>query len=103
MAYRLNITELAHEDLSNIIAYIAVELGNKPAAIHFIEEVEQCYGRLKENPHLYELCRDPRLKMDGYRKVVINHYVLVYKIDEPAKAVIVYRFFYGRQDYIKLI
>lgn len=103
MAYKLNVTELAHEDLSNIISYMAVELSNKPAAIHFIEEVEKCYGRLKENPLIYEECRDPRLKMEGCRKIAINHYVLVYKINEPAKTVIVYRFFYGRQDYTKLI
>lgn len=103
MAYKLSVTELAHEDLSNIISYMAVELSNKPAALHFIEEVEKCYGRLKENPLIYEECRDPRLKMEGYRKIAINHYVLVYKINEPAKTVIVYRFFYGRQDYTKLI
>jgi plasmid stabilization system protein ParE len=103
MAYKLSVTELAHEDLSNIISYMAVELSNKPAAVQFIGEVEKCYDRLKENPLIYEECRDPRLKMMGYRKVVVNHYVLIYKIDEKAKTVIVYRFFYGRQDYAKLI
>ena len=103
MAYKLNVTELAHEDLFNIVAYIAVELSNKPAAIHFVDEVEDCYIRLKENPYLYELCRDPRLKMEGYRKAVISHYVLVYKFNEPANEVVIYRFFYGRQDYTKLI
>lgn len=52
---------------------------------------------------MYERCYDIRLEKEGYRKATIKNYVLVYKINEAAKAVIIYRFFYGAQDYVKLI
>ena len=101
--YRLVVSELAHSDLDNIISYIAVQLANPLAAATFLDEVEKCYGYLKNNPFIYERCHDAFLEKEAYRKATIKNYVLVYKVDETAKAVIIYRFFYGAQDYINLI
>jgi toxin ParE1/3/4 len=101
--YRLVVSEFAHEDLDNIISYIAVQLANPIAATNVLNEVEKCYGYLKSNPLMYERCHDARLEKEGYRKAAIKNFVLVYKVDEAAKAVIICRFFYGAQDYVKLI
>ncbi|KLU63645.1 plasmid stabilization system protein [Desulfosporosinus acididurans] len=101
--YRLVVTELANEDLDNIISYIAIQLDNPMAAATFLDDVERCYGFLNSKPFMYERCHDVRLEADGYRKVTINNYVLVYKVDEMKKIVIIYRFFYGAQNYILLI
>jgi plasmid stabilization system protein ParE len=48
--YRLVVSELAHEDLDNIVSYIAIHLANPVAALNFLNEVEKCYGFLKSNP-----------------------------------------------------
>ncbi|MHB8062906.1 MAG: type II toxin-antitoxin system RelE/ParE family toxin [Ruminiclostridium sp.] len=102
--YRLIVSGLAHEDLDNIVLYIAVQLANPIAATNFLNEVEKCYGYLKSNPPLmYERCHDACLEKEAYHKAAIKNYVLVYKVDESAKVVIIYRFFYGAQDYVKLI
>ncbi|MDT8900265.1 type II toxin-antitoxin system RelE/ParE family toxin [Anaeroselena agilis] len=101
--YKLVITELAHQDLDSIVSYIAVQLSNPKAAGDFIDEVTVCYGFLKSNPMMYERCQDRRLGEEGYRKAVIKNYVLVYKINEASKIVSIMRFFYGAQDYTKLI
>lgn len=101
--YKLVVSELAHKDLDNIVSYIAVQLANPIAATNFLNEVEKCYGYLKSNPLMYERCHDARLEKEAYRKATIKNYVLVYKVDEPAKVVIIYRFFYGAQDYVKQI
>lgn len=101
--YRLVVTELAHGDLDNIVSYIAVQLDNPMSAANFLDEVERCFGFLKSNPLMYERGHDVRLETEGYRKATINNYVLVYKLDETAKTVIIYRFFYGAQNYVLLI
>ena len=44
-----------------------------------------------------------RLEKEGYRKAVVKNYIIVYKVDEDAKKVSILRFFYGAQDYNKLI
>lgn len=101
--YKLEVSELAHMDLDNIISYIAKELSNPVAASKFLDEVEKCYDYLKNNPYMYERCQDACLEKETYRKATIKNYVIVYKVDELNKAVIIYRFFYGAQDYVNLI
>ncbi|MDK2986528.1 MAG: toxin ParE1/3/4 [Clostridia bacterium] len=101
--YKLIVTELAHQDLDNIVSYIAVQLANPAAASNFLNEVDKCYGYLKSNPMMYSKCNDSRLEKEGYRKAVVKNYIIVYKVDEKAKEVSVLRFFYGAQDYAKLI
>ena len=54
-------------------------------------------------PLMYEACRDPYLNALGYRKAGIHNYVMVYKVDEAAKQVMILRLFHGKQDYAKLI
>ena len=54
-------------------------------------------------PFMYELCQDVRLRSLGYRKALINNYVMIYRVDEGTKTVYILRFFYGRLDYEKLI
>lgn len=101
--YRLKVSELAHQDLDKIVSYIAVQLANPRAAGDFLDEVDQCYGYLKSNPMMYAKCQDKRLEKEGYRKVMIKNYLLVYRIDEDCQVVNILRFFYGAQDYVNLI
>ncbi len=101
--YKLIVTELAHEDLDEIVSYIAVNLSNKIAAASFLDEVEKCYSYLKSNPWIYEKCLNSHLEKEGYRRVPIKNYLLIYKIEEEIKTVSVMRFFYGAQDYLNLI
>lgn len=103
MAYKIIMTELAEQDLDHILGYIAHALANPSAAASFANAVEACYSDLEELPLMYELCHDPRLRALEYHKAVIKNYIMVYRVDETAKTVYILRFFYGRQDYEKLI
>lgn len=103
MAYKLSISPSAVEDLDEIVVYIARTLDNPAAAAAFLDKVSSCYDRLEAMPYLYEECRDPNLRALGYRRAVIDHYVMVYSVDEPQKTVRILRFFYGARDYEKLI
>lgn len=97
------VSDLAHRDLDKITSYIAVNLANPKAATEFLDRVEECYGHLKNNPLMYAKCKDKPLDKECYRKIPIKNYVLVYKVNEDTKIVNILRFFYGAQDYIKLI
>ncbi|MGE4271257.1 MAG: type II toxin-antitoxin system RelE/ParE family toxin [Desulfitobacterium sp.] len=101
--YKLHVTELGNQDLGKIVSYIAVQLANPMAAGDFLDEVDKCYGYLKANPMMYAKCEDKLLKVEGYRKVSIKNYLLVYKINEETKTVNILRFFYGAQHYVNLI
>ena len=101
--YKLYVSELAHQDLDKIVSYIAVQLANPMAAGEFLNEVDKCYGFLKDNPWMYAKCQDKLLEKKDYRKVVIKNYILVFKINEKSRTVNILRFFYGGQEYVKLI
>lgn len=103
MAYKIDETELALQDLDNIISYVALTLANPSAAASFADEVEECYSNLEQMPLMYGFCSDPRLRALGYHKAILKNYVMVYKVDEAQKTVSILRFFHGRQDYEKLL
>lgn len=101
--YKINVSELAHQDLDQIVSYIAINLASPDAATNFLDKVEECYGYLKDNPLMYAKCQNRRLEKEDYRKIPIKNYIIVYKINEKTKTVNILRFFYGAQDYLKLI
>ncbi len=103
MAYKIEVTPHAGEDLEEIVSYIAGNLANATAATAFLDAVEECYDGLEAMPFMFEECRDPHLKALGYRRAVIKHYVMVYRVDEAEKTVYILRFFYGAREYEKLI
>ena len=103
MAYKVFVTQAAHEDLEETLDYIAGNLSNPAAAVKLLDEVEACYDQLRQYPYLYESCRDRRLRNLGYHKVTVGNYLLVYHPDEKTQTVNILRFFYGGRDYEKLI
>ena len=103
MGYRIVKTDAFERDLDGVIAYIVLSLENRTAAASLLDDIEKCYGDLERMPLMYEACRDPNLNALGYRKAGIRNYVMVYKVDEAAKQVMILRLFHGKQDYAKLI
>ena len=101
--YKVVISELAQTDLDEIVQYMIFQLLNPAAATRFLDEVEACYQHLQTNPLIYARSNDVRLRQAGYRKAVIKHYVLMFKVNEASQTVTVYRIFYGARDYDKLL
>jgi len=58
--YKLIVSELAKQDLDNIVSYIAIQLVNPT---DFLDEVAKCYGYLKCNPMMYAKCQDKRMSL----------------------------------------
>lgn len=103
MAYKLQITRSASEELEHIIDYISNHLNNPSAAADFLDKTEACYQRLMDNPKIYQLCDYPEFKEKNYRKAIIKNYVLIYRIDETTQTVNLLHFFFGRQNYFSIL
>lgn len=98
--FALEVTQSAENDLSDITDYLSVQLGNPPAALAFLDEVESVGDALGENPELFPLCRDSRLADLGYRKALVRSYVMIYEVDAVAQIVRVLRLFHSSEDYV---
>lgn len=103
MKYDVILSEEAHSDIDSVLDYIVNALKNPTAAKNLFDKIEKVYIDIANNPFMYAYCNNSRLQNDGYRKAVINNYVLIYRVDEGKNTAFVVRFFYGRQNYIELI
>jgi len=97
--YKLQVMPRAVVDLENIYEYISNEL-SAPAAAHILmQKVEAAFMRLRDFPESCPMCQDEILQQKGYRKLVVNNYIALYKVDNYTKAITVMRVVHGRQDY----
>ncbi len=101
--FRLVITEAAHDDLDEALAYIATVLENPAAAIALTDEVETVYRAIRAHPEAHPFCDSPRLTAMGYRKAAVKNYLFVFRVDSTGKRVIVLRFFHQTQDYLGVL
>lgn len=102
MACRLLIAEDAEDDIDGIIGYMVNSLQSPAAASSFISKLEACYRKVLSNPRMYPLCEDVFLSSKGYRKAVVDNYIVLYCLygDDAA---IISRVLYGRRNYAEII
>lgn len=103
MAYKISITVSAYNDINEILSYISDVLKNPIAAANLLDSIEKRYNEIALNPEMFSVCNDARLQSMGYRKVVINNYILFYKVDAQTKTVYIMRVIYARRDYGNVI
>ena len=103
MDYKLSVSTDAHNDIDEIINYIACELSNPQAAKDFLDDVHSSYCTVVKNPFMYSLCDDERLRREGYRKIVIKNFLILYRADEHKKLVSVVRIVYSARNYAEFI
>lgn len=101
--YRIQYTPLAFEDLDGIDTYISETLCNAVAAERLIEQMEKSINQLKQFPYMGSKVEDEYLAAKGYRKLVVENYLIFHLIDEPQREVIIMRVIYGAREYHNLL
>ncbi len=101
--YKVIVIDPAKNTLMDIVMYITDNLANKKAAKDFLDEVNSSYNNLASTPFMYSACPDERLKRQGYRRVVIKNYIMVYRVLERKKEVQISAFFYGGSNYENIL
>lgn len=101
--YRLYFTPIANDDLDRIYRYIAGHLDAKKAANDLMDEIETSIMRLSDFPYSGSPVEEDILNSRGYRKLIVNNYIVFHLIDESEKQVIIMRVLYGAQQYENLL
>jgi len=73
------------------------------AARKHLEELRKKYIKLKENPFIRPLVQNKFLALNGIRFIKVKKYILIYKINEENNTVFLYRFMYGRMDWVNIL
>lgn len=104
MAYKVQLTDSAKEELSEIASYISGILCNKNAASNLLEDFAKQKNFLYENPFTFPLCPIKSLQDKGYHRFIFKqNYVALYLIDDKEKVVTIMHIFYAKRNYEKLI
>lgn len=97
--YSLKLTPKAVEDLEGIFAYISNYLFAPEAAEKLIDKIEESIMRLKSFPYSCSFVLDEPLKKRGYRKLIVDNYVVFYLVNEQERQVVIMRILFGASNY----
>lgn len=103
MAYELLISRSAQKELEDIVRYMVEQLRNPKAATDFLELLDEKYVFLTENPKMYPLARDFRLRRREYRVLKAKNFLVLYRIIEEKQIIYVGGIFYEGEEYWKKI
>jgi len=98
--YNIKIIDSAQVDLDNIYRYITYKLMEPEIAEKVIERIEKGILSLDTFPYR---CREIMTVLDGvkYRKLIIENYVVLYKVNEEIREVRIDRVIHERMNYLK--
>ncbi len=101
MTYRVTITAEAAREYEQIVSYLSDVLKSRQAAKGFADEFAHQLENVREDPEIHALSQMPELATRGYRTLLVNRYVALYKI--VGQEVVIAHVFHQSQDYAKLI
>ena len=96
--YNLYYTQLARDDMLDILQYISEELDAPMGARRVLDRIESDLDRLRLNPYSAPVSRDGYLASQDYRVLVSGKYLAIYKVNDNDLCVTVYRVVYGKRN-----
>ena len=101
MAFPRVILSSAQLEYEAIVEYLAVDLASPTAAKRFMAEFSYQLDLVCDMPEIHALSRMPELAALGFRPMLANGYVALYRFD--GEKVVVAHVFHQAQDYARLV
>ena len=86
--YRIEMTDLAEEDLENIGDYIAFELKAPLIALDTVNGIREKAESLQEYPERHQLDDDEELAKRGIRRIFYRNYKIYYIVQQDTVKVV---------------
>lgn len=101
--YNVNVTPTAENDIIQALDYIENTLLNPIAADDLEAEISDSLSSLSIYPQRFKIPNDPVFKAIGIRFIIIKNYLAFYTIDEQLHQVNVFRFLFGKSDWLNIL
>lgn len=98
--YEVIVTERAKQELKEIYDYISKSLMEENTAIKMINKIENELLKLETVPEGFSVIENYIKKDFKYRRLPINNYVAIYRIDKKERKVYIVRIIYGGRNYL---
>ena len=97
--YNVKLTSKAFSDIEGIYNYISENLCANPSAINIVNQIEEAIFSLETFPNRGSIRRTGRYANKNYRQLIVANYVIVYKVIEESKKVIIMTVKYARSNF----
>lgn len=102
--YKVILTAKAREDLREIYDYISKSLMAEKAANNLVNKIQENILSLEDMPEMYSIVDiNKDREQQKYRKIVINNYVAIYRVNKENRLVYIVRIVYGGRNYLNEI
>ncbi|HBK01866.1 MAG TPA: type II toxin-antitoxin system RelE/ParE family toxin [Clostridiales bacterium] len=99
--YSAVILPQAEQDITEILDYIAVNLKNPSAAKNLWTDIKEAIARAKAFPYAMPTLKNEKITLGKeYRRLDVNNYVLIYKVNECKKEICIFAVFYAPSNVI---
>lgn len=96
--YKVKLNSRAFRDIDDIFAYIAFEKLSPEHAKGQTDRIWDALKKLDTFPQSHQERTEGRYAGKGYRQLLIDHYIAIFRIDEPNKIVNVVTVQYQGRD-----
>lgn len=100
-AYAYRLTPSASRDIVDISDYIAIDLCARDSAVKLINAMEDAIRHACRFPHAAPIVNDALLAQRGYRKLVVENYIILYLCDDENRIVNIMRVVYSSRDCLR--
>jgi toxin ParE1/3/4 len=97
LKYTVRFSPFAKEDKKNITTYLSKFYPETPN--RFITSLEEHIENLKDNPFIYP----EYIENTEYRRMLVNNYIVFYKINDAKKQIDIYRILRATWDLPKYL
>ena len=97
--YQIRLLNIAEEDFTEIISFIAAD--NPTAADAIASDIEKNLELLSINPNLGRIPREEELRNLGYRYLIVKNHLIFYTIEE--RTIFIHRILHGARNYKTLL
>ena len=101
--YKIEYLLAALQDMTGIVSYISRKLCNPDAAENLAGKLVGAADMLADFPYANPLYIPIKPLRYEYRKLLVENYIMFYRVDELAKTVTIARVIYSGRDYVKLL
>ena len=103
MSYSVLRTDTANEQITEIVRYLSELSDGMGSALRFLDQLDEAAAMLASFPKSGAVPTWGTLARRGYRKLLMGHYVLLYKCDDSARQVTIHAVFYAQREYWKYL
>lgn len=96
--YKLEFLSTALHDMTEIVSSY-VMLGSKQGAIRIKDKMQKAALQISRLPYSGVAVHEPKMEKSGYRMIVVEKYLMFYRVFEDERKVVFYRVLDGKRDY----